>query len=100
MRRVASAFLLALLVAPPLLAQRDLTPLDVVTMKAVAGVFPGPDGSRTAVTPPPPPPPPAAGGARPPAARRRHHEGRGRRVPRSGREPHRVHPLRAAPPGG
>ena len=50
MRRVTSAFLLALLIAPPLLAQRDLTPLDVVTMKSVAGVFPSPDGRRIAFT--------------------------------------------------
>ena len=50
MRRVLSVLLLAFLVASPLTAQRDLTPLDVVTMKSVAGVFPSPDGHRIAFT--------------------------------------------------
>ncbi|MDH5197772.1 MAG: alpha/beta fold hydrolase, partial [Gemmatimonadota bacterium] len=50
MRRHISALLLALLVAPPLMAQRDLTPLDVVTMKTVSDVLPSPDGTRIAFT--------------------------------------------------
>ena len=31
-------------------AQRELTPLDVVTMKSVSGVYPSPDGTRIAFT--------------------------------------------------
>jgi len=50
MRRVAPVLCLAFLIASPLLAQRALTPLDVVTMKSVAGAFPSPDGSRIAFT--------------------------------------------------
>jgi len=38
------------LVTAPAAAQRDLTPLDVVTLKSVGGVYPSPDGTRLAFT--------------------------------------------------
>ncbi len=41
---------IALLVPSGVQAQRDLTPLDVVTMKNVSGVYPSPDGARIAFT--------------------------------------------------
>jgi dipeptidyl aminopeptidase/acylaminoacyl peptidase len=50
MRRITPVLCLAFVVATPLAAQRVLTPLDVVTLKSVAGVFPSPDGGRIAFT--------------------------------------------------
>ncbi len=41
---------LSVLVASTVSAQRDLTPLDVVTMRSVSGVYPSPDGSHVAFT--------------------------------------------------
>jgi dipeptidyl aminopeptidase/acylaminoacyl peptidase len=49
-RFVAWAAALSLLVAPAASAQRDLTPLDVVTMRSVSGVYPSPNGIRVAFT--------------------------------------------------
>lgn len=50
MKRLLVGIALVLVAASPLVAQRDLTPLDVVTMKSVTGVFPSPDGRRIAFT--------------------------------------------------
>jgi len=50
MRRLLSFIALMAFVASPVLAQRDLTPADVVMLKSVAGVFPSPDGARIAFT--------------------------------------------------
>ncbi|HEX9631398.1 MAG TPA: alpha/beta fold hydrolase [Gemmatimonadales bacterium] len=63
MRRIVPVLCSAFLVAPPLAAQRDLTPLDVVTMKSVTGAIPSPDGSRIAFTRSEPRGPTAAPGA-------------------------------------
>jgi Tol biopolymer transport system component len=50
MRRLLVVSVLAVLCAPSLRAQRDLTPLDVVTMRTVTGVFPALVGTRIAFT--------------------------------------------------
>ncbi|UCD25652.1 MAG: S9 family peptidase [Gemmatimonadota bacterium] len=53
MRHVSHTLCLVLIagLAPICLtAQRDLTPLDAVTMKSVSGVYPSPDGTRVVFT--------------------------------------------------
>ena len=49
-RHVLCLSSIALLVPLGVSAQRELTPLDVVTMKSVSGVYPSPDGTRIAFT--------------------------------------------------
>jgi dipeptidyl aminopeptidase/acylaminoacyl peptidase len=50
MNRLLISAALVLLAAFPLAAQRELTPLDVVTMRSVSGVHPSPDGLWIAFT--------------------------------------------------
>ncbi len=49
-KQILSVIVGAVLLAPTAWAQRDLTPLDVVTMKSVSGVYPSPDGATIAFT--------------------------------------------------
>ncbi len=49
-RHVVCLVSLALLMPIGVMAQRQLTPLDAVTMKSVSGVYPSPDGARIAFT--------------------------------------------------
>ena len=49
-RHVVCLSVIALLVPVGLAAQQELTPLDVVTMKSVGGVYPSPDGTMIAFT--------------------------------------------------
>jgi len=50
MRQALCVTILCVLAAPGVWAQRDLTPLDVVTMKSVSSVYPSPDGMTIAFT--------------------------------------------------
>ncbi len=50
MRRPLWSLVLLCLYGSPALAQRDLTPVDVVTLKSVSGVYPSRDGARIAFT--------------------------------------------------
>jgi len=49
-RHVVCLSVIALLAPVGLAAQQELTPLDVVTMKSVGGVYPSPDGTMIAFT--------------------------------------------------
>ncbi|NIM48793.1 MAG: hypothetical protein GTO22_05965 [Gemmatimonadales bacterium] len=50
LRHVVCLSVIALLVPIGVMAQQELTPLDVVTLKSVSGVYPSPDGTRIAFT--------------------------------------------------